>query len=226
MTPSEQPKMRLTTGSTSKKAQEESVPQLDFSIAGSQMFKVGARIDLKAEEELIADEQNVIFENYMTPSHQSHFSLSYKKHITDTGYSRPYNQRENAGFLSIADSVRSPRMTMMDVKVNMASLELEAPFAKKKKPMAIAINSCKTFESVKSLRTIFKKPEKLMNTVVNIKEILVNPDSVRAYQTFDSTPVTRKTFISTSHNMFRIKPHRMHLAMKYKGTMGSNPYEL
>ncbi len=117
-------------------------------------------------------------------------------------------------------------MTIREVRVNMASLELEAPFSKKRMPYQIAINQYKTFDTVKSMRTIFKKPEKLHNTVTNLKEIVVTPDSVRAYQSDATTPIMKKTFISTSHNMFRIKPGRLHLAMQYRGGFNSAGSEL
>jgi hypothetical protein len=117
-------------------------------------------------------------------------------------------------------------MTIREVNVNMANLELAAPFSKKKMPYQIAINQYKTFDTVKSLRTIFKKPEKLHSSATNLKEIIITPDSVRAYQPDTVTPVMRKTFTSSTHNMFRIKPMRLHLAMQYRGGLNGNGVEL
>lgn len=83
LTTPKEPKMRLTTPTATPKVINEVVPPLDLSIAGSHLGRTGVKFDLKTTEELELCDSARMFENYVTPSHHSQVSLSYKKFTTD-----------------------------------------------------------------------------------------------------------------------------------------------
>jgi len=133
-----------------------------------------------------------------------------------------FENLSSKGFLSARDlhplETSSPYFNSKEYIVtnsntNMAHLELNSPFASKKNKLSLCINTLKTSDMISSTSRVFRKNEEIVSPDSNIKEIFKVPMSVRGPS--NKNPLNSKTIFPSKHNMFRMKPDKLHIFNNY-----------
>lgn len=177
-----------------------------LSITGSNL-KEPIKGDTSLDSDIEKDES---IGDFQTPSKPTEESLTYRNLHTEPSNGNIMNKPQSPQMLT---TLNSPKATIRDVQFDLATLELASPFNRKPRPFTMSVHSVRTLDALKMNKGIFKRPEILTYTSTNLKEIQVAPHSVRSDM---AAAFMRTTMTSSKHNMFRIKPTRLHLAMKYQ----------
>ena len=181
----------------------------------------------------LADSTSLIsprFDNQIKSSRLSNLNLGSPKNLSLNGVgtmkgksltSRKYQLTKLEPLTPIRAHYNTLGYTVSNVKIDMAGLELQAPFSTKSNTLFLSVNNIRTVDMVHNTSgSLFKDSVEALSSKQVYQEIQATPMSFRANQLTSNQK--KKTIVASQHNLFRMKPNRLYvLTNHYKNEQTS-----